>query len=340
MNDQTGKLRVGIIGCGAIHHHHATAIAADSRLELAGFADIELARAESSAKTYGGRAYSDYLELIDAERLDAVHICTPHYLHEPMAIEAMRRGCDVFCEKPMAISVEGAQRMSDVARETGKRLGICFQNRFRETAQLVMHRLRSGELGRVLGAKASMTWNRGLDYYRSGAWRGLWATEGGGVLINQSIHTLDLLDQFCGGFASVSAHVDRFLLREPYEVEDTATANFMMRSGGNALFFVTNCYAVSTPPEISVVCEKATLTLADELTIEYDNGRRDVFEDPPTPVNGKVVWGSCHSVAISRFYDGVLGGEPYPIGPDEGIRSIRLIDGIYRSSKQGGYVTL
>lgn len=340
MNDQNGKLRVGIIGCGAIHHHHADAITADSRLELAGFADTDIARAEESAKIYGGRAYADYLEMIDAERLDAVHICTPHYLHEPMAVEAMKRGCDVFCEKPMAISVAGAQHMADVAKETGRRLGICFQNRFRETSQLILRKLRSGELGRVLGAKASMTWNRGVEYYRSGAWRGLWATEGGGVLINQSIHTLDLLDQFCGGFEAVSAHVDRFLLREPYEVEDTATANFMLRSGGNALFFATNCYVKSTPPEISVVCENATLTLADELTIEYANGRRDVLRDPPIELSGKAVWGSCHPVAISRFYDSVLGGEEFLIGPDEGIRSIRLIDGIYRSSEQGGYVSL
>ncbi len=340
MQDMSEKLRVGVIGCGAIHHHHAKAIAEDGRLELAGFADIERARAEDSARLYGGRAYTDYLDMIDRERLDAVHICTPHYLHEPMAVEAMRRGCDVFCEKPMAISVEGAQRMAAASRETGRRLGISFQNRFRETSQLAMEKLRSGRLGRVIGAKATMTWSRSVDYYRTGAWRGLWATEGGGVLINQSIHTLDLLDQLCGGFSAVSAHVDRFMLPDPYEVEDTAVANFMIKGGGNAIFFATNCYAVSTPPIVSVVCEDAVLTLGEELTIEYKNGRRESFCDPTAPVSGKVVWGSCHSVAIRRFYDAVLGGAPYPIGPDEGMRTMKLIDGIYRSSKQSGYVAL
>ena len=278
--------------------------------------------------------------MLERERPDAVHICTPHYLHEPMAVEAMKRGCHVFCEKPMAISVEGAGRMTAVSMETGKKLGICFQNRFRETAQTMLKLLRSGEFGRMIGAKATMTWNRGMDYYRSGPWRGLWATEGGGVLINQSIHTLDLLDQCCGGFGSVNAHVDRYMLQDPYEVEDTAVANFMIKGGGNAVFFATNCYAASTPPEISVVCEKATLTLADELTIRCKDGRREVMTDPPIPVSGKTVWGSCHGVAIRRFYDSVLGGGDFPIGPEEGERTIRLIDGIYRSSKLGHSVEL
>ena len=336
------KLRVGIIGCGAIYHHHVDAISADDRLHLVAFADIDDAHLQEAVSLYGGTPYSDYIEMIKKEQLDSVHICTPHYLHEPMAIEAMKLGCDVFCEKPMAITVAGAERMIQVSRETGKKLGICFQNRFRETSQLVMRLIRSGEVGKVLGAKATMTWNRGMDYYRSGPWRGMWATEGGGVLINQSIHTLDLLDQFCGGFSAVNAHVDRYMLQDPYEVEDTAVANFMLKSGGNAVFFATNCYTTSTTPEIAIICENATLTLADELVINYRNGRKNVFTDPKLETKGKVVWGSCHKVAISHFYNSVLSenGEQFPIGPEEGIRSIRRIEGIYNSSKSGTYVNI
>ena len=336
------KLRVGIIGCGSIHHQHVSALIADERVTLAAFADIEPARAEKSASTYGGKAYTDYIKMIVSEQLDAVHICTPHYLHEPMAIAAMKHGCHVFCEKPMAITVEGAERMMEVSRETGKKLGICFQNRFRETSQLVMRLLRSGEVGKVLGAKALLTWNRGVDYYKTATWRGRWNTEGGGVLINQSIHTLDLLDQFCGGFKSVSAHISRYMLPKPYEVEDTAMANFMLKSGGNAVFFATNCYAVCNTPEISLVCEKAVLTLSDELIISYGNGRKAICSDPKVITNGKAVWGGCHKTAIGHFYDALLshGEENFAIGPDEGIRSVRLIHGIYTSSQTGEYVSL
>ncbi|MBQ9937970.1 MAG: Gfo/Idh/MocA family oxidoreductase [Oscillospiraceae bacterium] len=338
----TQKLRVGIIGCGSIHHQHVNALLADDRVALVAFADTNTAKAEKSAAAYGGKAYSDYIEMTDTEKLDALHICTPHYLHEPMAVAAMERGCHVFCEKPMAITVDGAEKMMNTSRKTGKKLGICFQNRFRETSQLVMRLIRSGEVGKVLGAKAILTWNRGIDYYRSGEWRGKWATEGGGVLINQSIHTLDLLDQFCGGFGAVNARVSRCMLPDPYEVEDTAMANFMLKSGGNAVFFATNCYATCNTPEIALVCEKAVLTLGNELIIEYLNGRKDLFSDPKIITNGKAVWGSCHRAAIAHFYDAVLshGKEEFLIGPEEGIRTVKLINGIYTSDKTGEYAAL
>ncbi|MBQ2756238.1 MAG: Gfo/Idh/MocA family oxidoreductase, partial [Oscillospiraceae bacterium] len=336
----TQKLRVGIIGCGSIHHQHVNALLADDRVALVAFADTNTAKAEKSAAAYGGKAYSDYIEMTDTEKLDALHICTPHYLHEPMAVAAMERGCHVFCEKPMAITVDGAEKMMNTSRKTGKKLGICFQNRFRETSQLVMRLIRSGEVGKVLGAKALLTWNRGIDYYRSGEWRGKWATEGGGVLINQSIHTLDLLDQFCGGFSSVNARVSRCMLPDPYVVEDTAMANFMLKSGGNAVFFATTCYATCNTPEIALVCEKAVLTLGNELIIEYLTGRKDLFSDPKIITNGKAVWGSCHRATIAHFYDALFshGKEEFLIGPEEGIRTVKLINGIYTSDKTGEYV--
>lgn len=332
MEETKKHVRAVIIGCGAIHTMHADALATMPDAKIVGFADIDLSRAQAAAEKYGGRAYGDYQEMLAKEQPDVVHICTPHYLHEPMAVYAMEHGCDVFCEKPMAITVEGALHMQKVAEESKRCLGICFQNRFRLCTQTAMQKLKGGDLGHILGAKAEMTWNRDMDYYRSGPWRGLWKTEGGGVLINQSIHTLDLLDQFCGGFSSVHAHVARYMLQYPYEVEDTAIANFMLPSGGNALFFVTNCYVSSTPPTISVVCEHGTLTLDNELLIEYADGHRENYSDPTGGTSGKPDWGHCHRKAIACFYNCRKTGVPFPIGPEQGIRTIRLIDAIYHSS--------
>ncbi len=338
MEEAKKCVRAALIGCGAIHTMHADALAAMPDAEIAGFADIDLQRAQAAAEKYGGRAYADYQEMLAKEQPDVVHICTPHYLHAPMAVYAMEHGCDVFCEKPMGISIADAQQMWDVSEKTGRRLGVCFQNRFRFCAKTAMQKLRSGELGCVLGAKAVLTWNRGMDYYRTGAWRGLWKTEGGGVLINQSIHTLDLLEQFCGDFSSVNAHVAQYILQPPYEVEDTVVANFKMTSGGNAVFFATNCYVSSTMPEIAVVCEHGKFTLGDELLIEYDDGHFERYSDPTGESNGKRDWGRCHTDAIRCFYDCRETGEPFPIGPEQGIRTIRLIDAIYRSSQNGEYV--
>lgn len=340
MEEATKRVRAVIIGCGAIHTMHADALAVMPDVEIVGFADIDLPRAQAAAQKYGGRAYADYQEILAREQPDVVHICTPHYLHEPMAVYAMEHDCDVFCEKPMGISIEDARQMWDVSEKTGQRLGVCFQNRFRFCAETAMQKLHSGELGRVLGAKAVLTWDRGMDYYRTGVWRGLWKTEGGGVLINQSIHTLDLLDQFCGGFLSVNAHVAQYMLQPPYEVEDTAVANFKMTNGGNAVFFATNCYVSSTMPEIAVVCEQGKFTLGDELLIEYDDGHFERYSDPTGESSGKRDWGRCHVDAIRCFYDCRKTGEAFPIGPEQGIRTIRLIDAIYRSSGIGEYVSI
>lgn len=339
MENQKRRDRAVIIGCGAIHTMHADALAAMPDVEIVGFADTDLPRAQKAAATYGGRAYTDYQEMLAAERPDVVHICTPHNLHAPMAVYAMEHGCDVFCEKPMGITPADAQRMREASEKTGCRLGVCFQNRFRFCAQTAIRKLRSGELGRVLGAKAILTWNRGMDYYRSGDWRGLWKTEGG-VLINQSIHTLDLLDQFCGGFSSVSAHAAQYMLQPPYEVEDTVAANFKMPNGGNAVFFATNCYVSSTTPEIAVVCEHGTFTLADELLIAYDDGHFERYSDPTGESNGKRDWGRCHADAIRCFYDCRRTGKPFPIGPEQGSRTIRLIHAIYLSSQSGTYISI
>lgn len=149
-----------------------------------------------------------------------------------------------------------------------------------------------------------------------------------------------MLEQFCGDFSSVNAHVAQYILQPPYEVEDTVVANFKMTSGGNAVFFATNCYVSSTMPEIAVVCEHGKFTLGDELLIEYDDGHFERYSDQNGEASGKRDWGRCHTDAIRCFYDCRETGESFPIGPEQGIRTIRLIDAIYRSAEVGTYIPL
>lgn len=125
------------------------------------------------------------------------------------------------------------------------------------------------------------------------------------------------------------------MLQSPYEVEDTVVANFKMTSGGNAAFFTTNCYVSSTMPEIAVVCEHRKFTLGDELLIEYDDGHFERYSDPNGEASGKRNWSRCHIDAIRCFYDCSKTGEPFQIGSEQAIRTIRLIDTIYRSAETG-----
>lgn len=189
------KLNSAIIGCGSIHTVHAEALVSSAHANLYAVCDIDEARASNSAEKYNCRAFSDYHEMLNDSNIDVVHICTPHYLHAPMAIAAMKSGKHVLCEKPIATSTGDAEEMIRVSRETGKKLGICFQNRYNTTSQKIKDTLVSGKAGKILGAKAFVTWHRDKSYYDSGEWRGTWEKEGGGVLImgdgdNYSIHGL------------------------------------------------------------------------------------------------------------------------------------------------------
>ncbi|MEG0693680.1 MAG: Gfo/Idh/MocA family oxidoreductase, partial [Oscillospiraceae bacterium] len=156
---------IGIIGCGAIYQNHANAIEKIEGLHLVAVCDIYPEALKTAAERYHCKSYDNYLDLIADSEIDAIHICTPHYLHNEMAIAAMLAGKDVLTEKPICIHPEDAKRMYATAQQTGRRLGVCFQNRYNETSQMAKKLLDSGELGNIIGAKAMFTWQRDEAYY-------------------------------------------------------------------------------------------------------------------------------------------------------------------------------
>lgn len=332
------KLRAAIIGCGAIHKTHAQAIIDNPNAELVSVVDIDAEKAEQSAKLYNCRYFTDYKDMLNDKEIDVVHLCTPHYLHAPMAIDSMLAGKHVLTEKPAAIKSSDVMRMAEVSKNTGKSLGVCFQNRFNNTSARIKEILSSGKAGKILGAKAMVTWKRDEEYYASGYWRGTWEMEGGGVLINQSIHTLDLLQWFCGDVVKIKGSYDTRLLKHVIEVEDTAEATLIFKNGSAGLFYATNCYAAHSPVEIEIICENALIKLSDNLTITYKSGETEHVSDSLSSVPGKSYWGSGHAVLIDEFYNCILEQRPFLIGPEEGVKTIKLIEGIYESAGTGEYV--
>ena len=185
------KFRVALVGCGSISGNHLGGILAAGQTVCA-LCDIDPAQAKKKAEKFGlteAEIYTDYTEMLDCEKPDAVHICTPHYLHAPMIIEALGRNIHVLCEKPLCISIEQLEKIREAAGISSAQLGVCHQNRWKPSMKELR---RLAQVG-VKGAFGSVVWNRDEDYYKSGAWRGSWAEEGGGVMINQALHTLDLL---------------------------------------------------------------------------------------------------------------------------------------------------
>ncbi len=322
-----------IAGCGAISSIHGDAITGCQNANLYAVCDIDRVKASKAADKYACKNFTDYETMLSDKSIDVIHICTPHYLHAPMAISAMKAGKNVLVEKPMAISVSDAQEMISVSGQTGKKLGICFQNRYNTTAQKTKEVLGAGKAGRVLGGKALVTWHRDEAYYRTGDWRGTWEKEGGGVLINQAIHTLDLLQWFMGDVERVRASVDTRMLDKVIEVEDTAEATIFFRNGAAALFYATNCYCVDSPVEIELVCEKATISLKDDLTIRYKNGETEHAADVDKATGEKAYWGCGHKLLIEDFYSKLISGESFEPDGTQGIKAIEIISAIYKNSR-------
>ncbi|TCL74288.1 putative dehydrogenase [Hydrogenispora ethanolica] len=327
-------LNSAIIGCGAIFPMHAEALRQLPAARLAAVVDIDKTRAAAAAEQYDCRSYADYREMLQDETIQVVHICTPHYLHAEMALAALRRGKHVLTEKPMAIELADAAAMIRTARETGRQLGICFQNRYNATSLRIKALLDSGAAGKLIRARGSVRWHRDEAYYRSGDWRGTWAMEGGGVLINQAIHTLDLLQWFGGPIRDIRGEIATTGLQGVIEVEDTAQAAITFQNGAVATFSATNCHPVNDPVEIELECERLTLKLADGLTIETRDGQIERVEEINTATGEKSYWGMSHAVLIGHFYHCLETGQSFPIAGEDGLTALQMVLAIYRSSRE------
>ncbi|RRJ64118.1 gfo/Idh/MocA family oxidoreductase [Paenibacillus oralis] len=335
MREQTGA---AIVGCGTIFPVHAGAV---SRMEAAGLklvVDTDGRKAEQAAAEYGCEAATDYRAILEREDIQVVHLCTPHHLHAEMAVALLQAGKHVLCEKPMAHNLQAAERLLKTAQDTPAQLGIVFQNRYNAISQKIREVIDSGALGKLLGMKGIVTWHRGRDYYAGSPWRGRWETEGGGVLINQAIHTLDLLQWFGGEITSVQGNVTTGILADTIEVEDTAHAGIAFKDGAWAIFYATNAYVTNSPVELELVFEAGTLYQRDDHLYLKQNGAETRLDEPASSYNantvpGKAYWGGSHELLISDFYDHVREGRKFWIDEAEGIKSLRIISELYRLSK-------
>ncbi len=321
--------RVALVGCGAISKTHIRAILAAGQT-VAALCDVEPGKAHALAEATGLSApavFTDYNAMLDAVRPDIVHICTPHDLHVPMAIAALERGIHVLCEKPLAVSRAQLREVIEAERRSTAMLGVCHQNRYEPN----MRRLREMVKTQPQGGYATVVWRRDAAYYRSGAWRGTRAHEGGGVLINQAIHTLDLMQWIFGTPTHVTAHLSNDFLRDVIEVEDTAACTFESEIGARWQFFATTSGAVDFPIRICVRLASGELVEAQnhQFTVNHQvlSGEDDTGE-------GKWVWGDGHQSLIRDFYEHVQENKPFWLDAEEGAKVVRMILAAYQSNGQ------
>lgn len=327
------KLNVAIIGCGNVSKCHFDAIAENENAKLIATCDIIKEKADKYAVLYNAKAYKIYDELLENEKLDVVHICLPHYLHCPVAIKAMEKGINVFTEKPIAITYDDAQKMVASANSNNVKLGVCFQNRYNTASVIIKDIIDSGELGKVLSLKGMVTWDRDEDYYKQDNWHGTLKYEGGGVMINQAIHTLDLINWFSGSsMEDIKASASQKRLMGKVETEDTADALITYKNGVTALFYATLCNKANSPVFIEVCLEKGRVVLYDELTVYYDNGTKKVI-DLEKASGKKAYWGLSHKLIIDDFYNSIINNCEFAINGQEALKTMEIIDTFYKKSR-------
>ena len=373
-----GKIRFGVVGCGSIGPTHIGAIRQIDDAELIAVADIDPDRARNVAAKYDvGRVYDSLDAILADPDIDAVCLCTPSGLHADGAIRAMEAGKHVVVEKPMDVSLDACDRMIAAQIATGRKLTVISQHRFDPATLLLKEAIGAGKLGEIVLADASVKWWRTQDYYDSGDWRGTWAMDGGGALMNQGIHTVDLLQWLAGGVASLFGQY-RTRAHERIEVEDVAVAALAFTSGAIGTLTATTAAWEGYPVRIdlygtlgSAILEgdrlksltlKTGETYASEAAAAHalsvakggtasvrDQAATRLTTDPAAPIpptqptayaDPGAVWGDSHRAQIEDFVAAIRQNRPPLIDGREGRRPIEIITAIYRSAQTGQVVVI
>lgn len=326
-------MKAAIVGCGSIAHVHAKSILALGH-ELVALADIDPSHLSAFSEEFGGNTYSSLEDMLAGETVDVLHICTPHNLHVPMALYALEKGVNVFMEKPPVISSEQLCSLQQAVRVQSKKLGFSFQNRYNPSVMKAYEILHSGAAGEVLGARGYVTWNRGAGYYQD-PWHGTLAQEGGGVLINQAIHTLDLLHYMIGKTpVSVDAVITNHRLKTEIEVEDTVSA-LISYPNARMSFYATNGYTEDAPPLMEIQCENMHLRMeGNTLFCKEGQGSWEQIEVEQQSPLGKSYWGAGHIVCIQDFYNSIAENRPFALELSGVEETVRLMMMIYQSARE------
>jgi len=341
------KIRFGIIGGGMIGPFHAEAISQLDDAELIGVATTRKKTAKPFAERFYAKAwYTDYRKLLQRDDIDVVNICTPPFLHEEMAIAAAEEGKHVLVEKPIAINLKEVDRMISACKKAGVKLGVIFQSRFNKDVKRIKEAIDKGDFGKLVVGDAYVKWFRTQEYYDSAAWRGTWDKEGGGALINQAIHTIDLLQWFMGEVDSLCAFIDTAIHK--IEVEDVAAAALRFKNGAMGVIEGSTAIYPGLPRKLEIHGEKGTVIFeGDELKLwsfvgqekERKGGEKvRGFEDKKLgdtssdPTHHSI---ENHKLQIEDFVEAVREDREPLVNGLEGRKALEIIRAIYKSAKAG-----
>lgn len=323
--------RVGIVGLGTVAATHIHALEQMPQVEIVACCDCNPNR-----RLPGVEYYDDFQKMAQQAKLDAIHICLPHYLHLPAAEAFAAKGIPILCEKPVTTTVAQWEQLRQVEIRTKSRIAVCMQNRWNATFETLQQCIRQASSGPLIGIKAVASWSRRYSYYQQAPWRGSMADAGGGCMINQALHTLDLMLQIGGSVRSVKGQVCN-LSDMPIEVEDTACAQITFTNGANGIFFGTVCNSRNASIELQVYCKNQTYTIKDyalwQNLPELEFQKELVVQDRMHSGN-KAYYGASHVLLIEDFYRMLAGEGSRYVSVESAGQVIQLIQGIRTSSNQ------
>jgi UDP-N-acetyl-2-amino-2-deoxyglucuronate dehydrogenase len=349
-----GHIRAGIVGCGKIARTHADALTALPGSEVVAACDLIGQRAEEFAREYGARAYSDLETMLEAEALDMVSICTPHPLHARAVCVAAEHGVSALVEKPLAPDLAGCDEAIASCRRAKVKLGVISQRRLYPAVVRVKQAIDTGKIGNPVLATLSVLGWRDKGYYNSDPWRGTWEGEGGGVLVNQTPHQLDLLQWFMGPIDELSGYWEN--VNHPYiPVEDTAVAVIRFHSGALASLVVSNSQNPglwgriyvhgSNGASVGVLTESGSSFVAG-VTTKVEPPVNDIWTVPGEeqllsewqredrlPAAAAKVMTYYHQVQIQDFVQAIVEDRAPMVDGEEGRKVVEMITAIYRSQR-------
>ena len=347
------KLGYAVLGLG-IGKAHAEAAAASENAELVAVCDIDEAKLAKFAESYPETTlYRDFEELLKDKNIDIISICLPSAMHADFAVRAMEAGKHVLVEKPLDITYERAMLIEEARLRTGMTAGVVHQNRFNLNMYPIKDAIDSGRLGRLILGTFAVKWYREQSYYDRGGWRGTWEMDGGGSLMNQAVHTVDLMHWLMGDIESVTSTMS--INNHKIQTEDLTASLIKFKSGATATFVSTTCAYPGISTEIMLYGTDGSIEAdadmiktwkmrdplddmdeddEEQMMIErYGHGNRQAAKSEPEKLYG-------HRHVVEDMILAVRDGRAPEVTPAEAAYSVRIVNAIYESAKTGKPVVL
>ncbi|MCM8818780.1 MAG: Gfo/Idh/MocA family oxidoreductase [Candidatus Omnitrophica bacterium] len=343
------KVRIGVIGVGGMGYAHCKIARSLNLTELTCVSDVDESVAKERGEEFKVRYFTDYKELIKSGLCDAVIVATPHWYHPEISIFAFQNGLHVLSEKPIAVKVSDADKMIEAAKKSGKVFSIMFQRRTEPLFKKAYEIVKSGAIGEIQKSVCIDPWYRSQAYYDSGTWRATWKGEGGGVIINQAPHTIDLFTLLAGLPKKITAKTRAKL--HDIEVEDEVSAFLEYENGAWGYYYTSTCEPVG-PFHLEITGDKGKLVIrGNTLTFysyeypisEFTKMAPDMwaslkYTEEKIEINSNIETG--HGVIIKNFAKAILYGEELIVKGEEGLNSVEFLNACILSGKKGKTVEI